>query len=124
MPSESKAYLAMHVGDSLVIAPTEVSRMLQERIGKLFPIDGLLEDSFEYVGVNADGVSITQASFADGRLFAVDVPRGQRGSDPATEEQAIENRSPHRGPELVEQPKPPRPTVWSRLCRSNSSARR
>ncbi|CAE7456103.1 RE1 [Symbiodinium sp. CCMP2592] len=96
-PGEPKGYLAMHVDDILVLAPTEINRMLQGRINQLFPIDGWLEDSFEYVGsfikVDDDGVSITQAGFADGRLFSVDVPRAQRGTDPATEEQTIDNRS-------------------------------
>ena len=96
-PGEPKGYLAMHVDDILVIAPTDVNRMLQSRIGQLFPIDGWLEDSFEYVGsfikLDQEGVSITQASFAEGRLFTVDVPRSQKGTDPATEEQVIDNRS-------------------------------
>ncbi|CAE7582602.1 RE1 [Symbiodinium sp. CCMP2592] len=95
--SEPAGYLALHVDDILVVAPTEVNRMLQGRIGRLFPIDGWLEDSFEYVGsfiqVNDDGVSITQESFVDGRLFTVEVPRSQKGTEPATEEQAIDNRS-------------------------------
>ena len=94
---EPKGYLAVHVDDILVIAPAEVNKMLQSRIGELFPIDDWLEDSFEYVGsvINVDdsGVSITQAGFTDGRLFTVDVPRAQKGTEPATEEQAIDNRS-------------------------------
>ncbi|CAE7822217.1 GIP [Symbiodinium sp. CCMP2456] len=97
LPGEPLAYICIHVDDLLLVAPKEVNRRMQKRISELFPIDSWLEDSFEYTGsfieVGNEGITINQASFVDGRLFTVDVPRGQDGAEPASTEQAIDNRS-------------------------------
>ena len=77
--------------------PRETNRTLQRRISELFPVEDWEEDEFEYTGsyikVTADGIYVNQASFCEGRLFQVEVARGQNGDEPATEEQAIDNRS-------------------------------
>ncbi|CAE7025469.1 GIP, partial [Symbiodinium sp. CCMP2456] len=97
LPGEPLAYICIHVDDLLLVAPREVNRKMQKRISELFPVDSWLEDSFEYTGsfieVGSEGITINQASFVDGRLFTVDIPRGQNGAEPASTEQAIDNRS-------------------------------
>ena len=97
LPGEPLAYVCVHVDDLLLVAPKDTNRALQKRIGDMFPVDGWLEDNFEYTGsyisTTEDGIFINQAGFVDGRLFTVDIPRGQKGTEPATTEQAIDNRS-------------------------------
>ncbi len=94
---EPAGYLALHVDDILLVAPSETNKTLQRKISSLFPVEDWEEDEFEYTGshikVTVDGIYVNQASFCEGRLFQVDVDKGQNGDDPATEEQAIDNRS-------------------------------
>ena len=81
----------------MIAAPTEMNRYLQKEISRLFPVDDWIENSFEYTGslihVSDSGITVNQATFVDGRLFTVDVPKNQDGKMPADEEQTIDNRS-------------------------------
>ena len=94
---DPEAYIAVHVDDLLLTAPTDLNRYLQAELSKLFPVDEWLEGCFEYIGSHIffeeDRTTITQQAFVDGRLFFIDVEKDQKGEDPATEEQAIDNRS-------------------------------
>ncbi|CAE7769429.1 RE1 [Symbiodinium sp. CCMP2592] len=95
--TEPIALLTIHVDDILIGAPTAVNRFLQKEISRLFPVDDWIEGAFEYTGsfinVDDEGITVNQASFVDGRLFTVEVPRNQDGKSPADEEQTIDNRS-------------------------------
>ena len=92
-----QAYIAIHVDDLLIIAPEEINCPLRVHISKLFPVDDWEENEFDYVGSHVkrtpEGIEVTQTSFVEGRLFQVEVSRHQQGHEPATEEQAIDNRS-------------------------------
>ena len=94
---EPEALLTIHVDDIMIAAPTEMNRYLQKEISRLFPVDDWIENSFEYTGslihVSDSGITVNQATFVDGRLFTVDVPKNQDGKMPADEEQTIDNRS-------------------------------
>ncbi|CAE7948536.1 RE1 [Symbiodinium sp. KB8] len=94
---EPEALLTVHVDDILIGAPAPLNKFLQTEISRLFPVDDWIEGAFEYTGsfieVTEEGVTVSQASFVDGRLFTVDVPRNQDGKSPADEEQVIDNRS-------------------------------
>ena len=94
---EPEALLTVHVDDILIGAPAPLNKFLQTEISRLFPVDDWIEGAFEYTGsfieVTDAGVTVNQASFVDGRLFTVEVPRNQDGKAPASEEQTIDNRS-------------------------------
>ncbi|CAE7214247.1 GIP [Symbiodinium natans] len=94
---EPLGYVAVHVDDVILIAPSEVNLMLQEELSKLFPVDGWENNFFDYIGshvaVEENEITITQTGFVDGRLFSIPIEKGQEGQEPATEEQAIDNRS-------------------------------
>ena len=95
--SRPGAYIAIHVDDLLIVAPPETNRYLQDRIGKLLPVDGWEEDEFDYIGshvtVYDDEIVVCQEAFVEGRLFNVDIAKDQDGGAPASEEQTIDNRS-------------------------------
>ena len=95
--SEPTALLTIHVDDILIGAPPKINKFLQKEISRLFPVDDWIEGAFEYTGsfinVDDEGITVNQASFVDGRLFTVDIPKNQDGKAPADEEQTIDNRS-------------------------------
>ena len=92
-----RAYIGIHVDDLLILAPRDVRLALQERIGELFPVDSWEDGEFDYIGSRItlkDGiVEVNQAAFVEGRLFSIEVPKQQEADQPATEEQAIDNKS-------------------------------
>ncbi|CAE7671098.1 GIP, partial [Symbiodinium necroappetens] len=79
-PREPEALLTVHVDDILIGAPAPLNKFLQTEISRLFPVDGWIEGAFEY---SEEGVTVNQASFVDGRLFTIEVPRNQDGKAPA-----------------------------------------
>ena len=92
-----EAYVAVHVDDLLMIGDKELNRQLKKALSEAFPVDDWEDDSFEYTGstfvVNEDGVTITQESYADTRLFEVGLDQGVDDERPATAEQKADNRS-------------------------------
>ena len=95
--SRPKAYVGIHVDDLLVVAHEKFRLALQGRISELFPVDSWEEGEFDYIGsrvtMKDDTVTVNQSAFVEGRLFSIEVDKSQDGNQPATEEQAIDNKS-------------------------------
>ena len=90
-------YLGVHVDDLLLAGPRSLCRAVEEELNKALPVDEWLENESEYLGsrvvVLADGVSIDQELYTEGRLFTIDIDRDQDDLAPATKEQIIDNMS-------------------------------
>ena len=91
------AYLAVHVDDLLLIGESRLCQRLREELSRLFPVDEWELQRFEYIGsfieVKDSGVKVSQTSYAETRLFEVEILAGQRDDEMASEEQRSDNRS-------------------------------
>ncbi|CAE6922017.1 RE2 [Symbiodinium sp. CCMP2592] len=92
-----EAYVAVHVDDLLMVGDRELNRQLKDALSKAFPVDDWEDDSFEYMGstftIDENGVTITQESYADTRLFEVEIEPAASDEYPASAEQRADNRS-------------------------------
>ena len=92
-----EAYIAVHVDDLLLIGREDLCESLKTELNKAFPIDDWETGSFEYIGsfieIKSDHVKVTQSSYCSTRLFEVEIMRGQRDWEPATEAQRHDNMS-------------------------------
>ena len=95
--SEPAAYAGVHVDDILVAGDKKMSEAIRNALSSIFPVDDWEINSFDYIGshieVNDSGVFISQEAYAGGRLFQIDIGKGQEDEEPASEEQRIDNQS-------------------------------
>ncbi|CAE7468389.1 RE2 [Symbiodinium natans] len=90
-------FVGSHVDDLLVIAPSTFGELIKKELSAAFPVDVWEDDEFSYVGMELKcdefGVSVTQTSYVDSRLFHVTVPKGVKDEDIADQECVADNRS-------------------------------
>ncbi|CAE7510542.1 RE1 [Symbiodinium sp. CCMP2592] len=91
------AYLGVHVDDVLLVGDAKLCGLVKERLSAEFPIQDWEEEKFEYVGsfieILEDRVKVTQASYANTRLFQVDVERNNPDHFEASEMEKHDNQS-------------------------------
>ncbi|CAE7480578.1 GIP [Symbiodinium sp. CCMP2592] len=92
-----QAYLGIHVDDILLIGNDKLCALLKRELSKKFPIDEWESGSFDYVGsyidIREDYIKVSQESYVSTRLFQIDVERGAKDWEPATETQRLDNMS-------------------------------
>ena len=94
---EPRGYVGTHVDDLLTIAPTSVSKLIEEALSQAFPVGEWESELFSYLGSEIcygdDEVVLSQQVYAEGRLFTLDIPRGAADSDLAGPDLIADNRS-------------------------------
>ncbi|CAE7245428.1 RE1 [Symbiodinium sp. CCMP2592] len=92
-----QAYLGVHVDDILLIGNDGLCACLKRELSKQFPIDEWETGSFEYVGsyvdIQPDRIKVSQESYVSTRLFNVEVEKGAKDWEPASETQRLDNMS-------------------------------
>ena len=92
-----QAYLGIHVDDILLIGNDKLCGVLKRGLSKRFPIDEWETGSFDYVGSFIDirdgCIKVSQESYVGTRLFTVDVEKGKKDWEPASETQRLDNMS-------------------------------
>ena len=92
-----QAYLGVHVDDILLIGKDSLCACLKKELSKQFPIDEWETGSFDYVGsfidIQPDRIKVSQESYVNTRLFTIDVEKGAKDWEPASETQRLDNMS-------------------------------
>ncbi|CAE7293046.1 RE1 [Symbiodinium sp. CCMP2592] len=92
-----QAYLGVHVDDILLIGNDGLCTLLKRELSKRFPIDEWETNSFDYVGsyvdIRNDHIQVSQESYVSTRLFQIDVEKGAKDWETATETQRLDNMS-------------------------------
>ena len=92
-----RGYVGTHVDDLLVIAPTTVSKLIEEALGQAFPVGEWESELFNYLGSEIyygdEEVVLSQQAYAETRLFTLDLPKGAADEDLAGPDLVADNRS-------------------------------
>ena len=85
LTGEPKGYVGTHVDDLLTIAPTSISKLIEEALNQAFPIGEWESELFSYLGSEIyygdDEVVLSQQVYAESRLFTLDIPKGAADTD-------------------------------------------
>ena len=97
LTGEPKGYVGTHVDDLLTIAPTSISKLIEEALNQVFPIGEWESELFSYLGSEIyygdDEVVLSQQVYAESRLFTLDIPKGAADTDLAGPDLVADNRS-------------------------------
>ena len=92
-----EAYLGVHVDDVLLVGQETLCDLLKHSLSAEFPIQDWEGEKFEYVGsfieILEDRVKVTQASYANTRLFQVETRREVPDHHEANEIEKHDNQS-------------------------------
>ncbi|CAE7357013.1 GIP [Symbiodinium sp. CCMP2592] len=91
------AYLGVHVDDILLVGMDTLCSLVKKKLSSVFPIPDWESNSFEYVGsfidIGANEIKVSQSSYVKTRLFEVEIDKGQKDWEPASETQKHDNMS-------------------------------
>ncbi|CAE7227793.1 RE1 [Symbiodinium sp. CCMP2456] len=92
-----QAYLGVHVDDILLVGKNDLCECVKAELSRQFPIDEWETGSFDYVGsyidIQPDRIKVSQESYVNTRLFTIDIERGAKDWEPASETQRLDNMS-------------------------------